>query len=75
MGFLRHKNDKKGDLKNRAPQSVLGSPGPVPFSVDQKYSLAGCSPAEPASAYSDAVNIIPTINFKPKSYPHIWEIR
>lgn len=74
MGFKRHKQQKK-TLKERAAQIALGYPWPVAFSVDQEYSLAGCSPAEPASACPDGLNIIPTIEFEPKSYPHVLGFR
>ena len=71
MGFRRHKNDKK----RWATQSVLDYPWPEAFSVDQEYSLAGCSSAEPDSACPDGLNIIPTFDFEPKSYPHVLGFR
>lgn len=74
MGFKRHTTTKK-ELKERATQIVLDCPWPEAFSVDQEYSLAGCSPAEPASACPDRSNIIPTIELEPKSYSHILGFR
>jgi hypothetical protein len=75
MGLNRHKTTKMGIKKRRASQMVSGSPGLKPISVDREYSLAGCSPALPASACSDEVKIIPTIEFKPKSFPQVLGFR
>ena len=74
MGFRRHIQQKRTQ-KERATQTGLGCPWPKAFSVDQEYSLAGCSPAEPASACPDRLNIIPTFEFKTKSYPHVLGFR
>lgn len=74
MGFRRHKKRQKRLLK-KATQMNVGCFWPKAFSVDQDYSLVGCSPAEPTSAYPDKVNIIPTIDFEPKSYPHVLGFR
>lgn len=67
---MRHRKQQKGLEKERTSQITLRRPWPLAFSVDQEYSSASCSPAELTSAYPDKVNIIPTNNFKPKSYPH-----
>jgi len=75
MGFLRHETQQKRAIKGKATQMSLGCPRLFAFFVDQDYSLAGCSPAEPSSAYPDNVNIIPTFEFKPKSYPHVLVFR
>ncbi len=74
MGFDRHKTTKKCQ-KSWAAQIVSGCPWPQAFSVDQGYSLTGCSPAEPVSAYPDNLNIIPTFDFQQKSYQHTLGFR
>lgn len=71
MGFRRHQATKKNQ-KSRATQTDLGCPC---FSVGQEYSLTGCSPAEPISAYPDIINIIPIFQVEPKNYPHLLGFR
>jgi len=68
MGFRRHKATKKGQTKQTA-QSGSGRLRHGAFSVGQKYSSAGCSPAEPVSAYPDKLKIIPTFDFHKEGYP------
>lgn len=75
MGFKRHILQQKRTQKEWAAQTALDCPWPEAFSVDQEYSLVGCSPAEPASACPDKTNIIPTIKFKSKSYSHVLGFR
>jgi hypothetical protein len=74
MGFRRHHTTKKNQ-KNRATQTNLGCPCLLTFSVGQDYSLTGCSPAEPISAYPDEINIIPIFKVEPKVYPHLLGFR
>lgn len=74
LGFRRHENDKKAFERKGNPKKFR-LPRLVAFSVDQGYSLVGCSPAEPTSAYPDAIKIIPTFNFDMKSYPHTLGFR
>jgi hypothetical protein len=74
-GFRRHVKTTKKVIKKKVTQTDLGYLWPEAFSVDQDYSLAGCSPAEPASACPDKVNIIPANNFEPESYPQFLGFR
>ncbi len=62
IGFRRHKTTKKG-LTNKKPQIALGLPRLIAFSVDQCYSLTGCSSAEPISAYIGESKLNPTLIF------------
>jgi hypothetical protein len=50
-------------------QNILGHLLAYAFSVDQEYSLTGCSPAEPVSAYPDETNLNTTMNYEQNSYP------
>ena len=50
LGFRRHTTTKKASLIKK-PQNTLGLLWRIAFSVGQNYSLIGCSPAEPISAY------------------------
>jgi len=61
IGFRRHTTTKK-ILANRKPQIALGCLWLQAFSVDQRYSLTGCSSAEPISAYIGKMKLNPTIN-------------
>jgi hypothetical protein len=49
MSFLRHK-EIYSDLLNTAPERTDPSPATHRNEFPAGYSLAGCSPAEPASA-------------------------
>jgi len=75
LGFYRHVLRQKKVLKRRTTQITLGCPRLNAFSVDQGYSLVGCSPAEPTSAYPDVINVIPTNYLTKKSYPHFLVFR
>jgi hypothetical protein len=56
IGFRRHKTTKKV-FTNEKPQIALGFPWLQAFSVDQSYSLTGCSSAEPTSVSLDLTNL------------------
>jgi len=56
LDFRRHSTTKKINGR-KAAQNILGCPRPLVFSVDQGYSLMGCFPAEPISAYPDNTNV------------------
>jgi hypothetical protein len=74
MGFRRHEPTKKVK-KKRTTQNRLGCPWLTAFSVDQKYSLTGCSPAEPVSACPGETNLHPTLNNNMNSFQLILGFR
>jgi GMP synthase-like glutamine amidotransferase len=68
MGFRRHRTTKKALKESGQSKNIWTAHGQRVFSVNQEYSLTGCSPAEPVSAYPDELKIIPTLNFNRKFY-------
>ena len=62
IGFRRHTTTKKV-LTKRKPQIALGCLWLQAFSVDQRYSLTGCSSAEPISACIGESKLNPTLIF------------
>lgn len=74
LGFRRHTATKKIN-KKRATQRYSGCPRPLVFSVDQEYSLMGCSPAEPLSTYPDGTNINTTYIYTQNSYQRVLVFR
>ena len=62
IGFRRHKTTKKV-FTNEKPQITLGFPRLQAFSVDQRYSLTGCSSAETISAYIGESKLNPALIF------------
>jgi hypothetical protein len=72
LGFSRHMAPKSS-TKKRDSLNGLGSL--TAFQSHRDYSLTGCSPAEPISAYPDEINIIPIFKVEPKVYPHLLGFR
>lgn len=68
IGFRRHIATKKTEKKKKVTQKVLGHPKAIAFSVGQDYSLVGCSPAEPTSAYPDKAKVRNTPIIKQKCF-------
>lgn len=66
IGFRRHTTTKKV-FTNKKPQIALGLPRLQAFSVDQRYSLTGCSSAEPISAYIGESKLNPALIFITKT--------